>query len=117
MKTDVPAGVAGGLNGVAATPATVAAAATSAVSTAEGKICADGVTTLGDWLRLTGRDSALLQRKIPSLSREDRWRTVLSRRLDERRDGEDAHRGHVVDVLRGAQLGFTAEECRKVTMI
>lgn len=69
---------------------------------------------LGKWLGFTGRDSALLRRKIPSLSREDRWRAVLSRRLDDDDDDNARHRGHVVGVLRGKQLGFTAEECKKV---
>lgn len=66
--------------------------------------------TVGSWLRFTDREMALLQRKAPSVRQDERRQEMLARRLDDE-TGRDAG---VIAVLRGPQLGMTAEECKKV---
>ena len=66
--------------------------------------------TVGNWLRFTDREMAQLQRKAPSVRKDERRQEMLSRRLDDETDEDPG----VIAVLRGPRLGMTAEDCRKV---
>lgn len=70
----------------------------------------EGNATVGSWLRFTDREMAQLQRKAPSVRKDERRQEMLSRRLDDETDEDPG----VIAVLRGPRLGMTAEECRKV---
>lgn len=70
----------------------------------------DSVDTVGSWLCFTDREMAQLQRKAPSVRKDERRREVLARSLDGK-PGQDCS---VIAVLRGPRLGMTPEECKKV---
>lgn len=83
------------------------------VAKAVPKLEEDGVDTVGSWLCFTDREMALLQRKSPSVRKDERRREVLARSLD----GEPGQDCSVIAVLRGPRLGMTPEECKKVRVL